>query len=88
MRTVFLAILLSASLLAQAPTLPPLLQQAEIQHEWLRVRLERHLLMRKHGVQVWIVGCREYVEDPAFFSLVSPTVFVARRRLPGSFCRA
>ena len=81
MRIVFLAILLAASLVAQAPTLPPLRQQADIQQDWLRLRLERHLptLMRKHGVQMWIVGCREYAEDPAFFSLVSPTVFAARR---------
>src|SRR5271167_2244369 len=81
MRTVFLAVLLSASLVAQSPTLPPLRQQAEIQQEWLRLRLERNLpvLMRKHGVQMWIVACREYAEDPAFFSLVSPTVFAARR---------
>ena len=52
-----------------------------MQQEWLRLRLERHLpaLMRKHGVQMWIVACREYAEDPAFFSLVSPTVFAARR---------
>jgi len=35
--------------------------------------------MRNHGVQMWIVACREYAEDPAFFSLVSPTVFAARR---------
>ena len=35
--------------------------------------------MRKHGVAMWIVACREYAEDPAFFSLVSPTVFAARR---------
>ena len=35
--------------------------------------------MRQHGVQMWIVACREYAEDPAFFSLVSPTVFAARR---------
>lgn len=35
--------------------------------------------MRKHHVQMWIVACREYAEDPAFFSLVSPTVFAARR---------
>jgi hypothetical protein len=28
---------------------------------------------------MWIVACREYAEDPAFFSLVSPTVFAARR---------
>jgi Xaa-Pro aminopeptidase len=52
-----------------------------MQQEWLRVRLERNLpaVMRKHGVQMWIVACREYAEDPAFFSLVSPTVFAARR---------
>ena len=28
---------------------------------------------------MWIVACREYAEDPAFFSLVSPTVLSARR---------
>jgi Xaa-Pro aminopeptidase len=81
MRTSLLTLLITTSLAAQVPTLPPLRQQAEIQQEWLRLRLERHLptLMRKHGVQMWIVACREYAEDPAFFSLVSPTVFAARR---------
>jgi Xaa-Pro aminopeptidase len=81
MRTAFLALLFSVSLAAQVPSLPPLRKQAEIQQEWLRLRLERHLpvLMRNHGVQMWIVACREYAEDPAFFSLVSPTVFAARR---------
>jgi Xaa-Pro aminopeptidase len=81
MRTAFLGLLFSGCLAAQAPNLPPLRQQATIQQEWLRLRLERHLpaLMRKHGVQMWIVACREYAEDPVFFSLVSPTVFAARR---------
>ena len=36
--------------------------------------------MRKHGVQMWLIICREYNEDPVFFSLVAPTVFAARRR--------
>lgn len=36
--------------------------------------------MRKHHVQMWLVICREYNEDPVFFSLVSPTMFAARRR--------
>jgi hypothetical protein len=31
-------------------------------------------------VDMWLVICREYNEDPVFFSLVSPTVFAARRR--------
>jgi Xaa-Pro aminopeptidase len=81
MGATFLAVLFSCALAAQVSTLPPLRQQAEMQQEWLRLRLERHLpvLMRKHGVQMWIVACREYAEDPAFFSLVSPTVFAARR---------
>jgi len=77
----FFAVLFPLVLAAQVPSLPPLRQQAAMQQEWLRLRLERHLpaLMRKHGVQMWIVACREYAEDPAFFSLVSPTVFAARR---------
>lgn len=53
-----------------------------MQQQWLKARLERVLpaLMRKHKVQMWLVICREYNEDPVFFSLVSPTVFAARRR--------
>jgi Xaa-Pro aminopeptidase len=48
----------------------------------LKLRLERVLpkLMRKHGVQMWLVICREYNEDPVFYSLVSATMFAARRR--------
>ena len=62
--------------------LPPLREQAAIQQQWLKIRLERVLpqLMRKHGVAMWLVICREYNEDPVFFSLVSPTVLTARRR--------
>ncbi len=61
---------------------PPLRDQAAIQQQWLKIRLERILpqLMRKHGVAMWLVICREYNEDPVFFSLVSPTVLAARRR--------
>ncbi len=76
-------LIISASAFAQTPRpLPPLREQAEIQQQWLKLRLERVLpkLMRKHGVQMWLVICREYNEDPVFFSLVSPTVFAARRR--------
>jgi Xaa-Pro aminopeptidase len=36
--------------------------------------------MRRHGVDMWIVVCREYNEDPAFLALVSPSVMAARRR--------
>lgn len=61
---------------------PALREQAEVQQQWLKLRLERVLpqLMRKHNVKMWLVICREYNEDPVFFSLVSPTTFAARRR--------
>lgn len=73
--------IISASAQTSNPV-PPLREQAEIQQQWLKLRLERVLpkLMRKHGVAMWLVICREYNEDPVFFSLVSPTVFAARRR--------
>lgn len=64
------------------PSLGSLREQAAIQQQWLQTRVERVLprLMRRHGVAMWLVICREYNEDPAFFSLVSPTTFAARRR--------
>jgi len=68
---------------AEAPAaLPPLREQHRIRQEWLKARLERVLpaLMRKHAVSMWIVANREYNEDPVFFSLVSPSLFAARRR--------
>ncbi len=82
-RIVLLALALCASVPAQRPQrLPPLRQQAEIQQQWLKLRLEHVLpsLMRQYGVSMWLVICREYNEDPVFRSLVSPTVFAARRR--------
>jgi Xaa-Pro aminopeptidase len=84
MQRLLVLILIASGVWAETPPkpLPPLREQAELQQQWLRLRLERHLpaLMRKHGVAMWLVICREYNEDPAFFSLVSPTVFAARRR--------
>jgi hypothetical protein len=62
--------------------LPSLREQAQIQQEWLRIRLEKILpkLMRENNVEMWIVPMREYNEDPVFSSLVSPATFSARRR--------
>ena len=84
MNRIATTLLIALSVYAQdAPKqLPPLREQAEIQQQWLQLRLERNLpkLMRKYGVKMWIVDCREYNEDPVFYSLVSPTMFAARRR--------
>jgi len=57
-------------------------EQAALQQRWLQHRMDSILpgLMRKHGVEFWVVPMREYNEDPVFTSLVSPTTFAARRR--------
>jgi Xaa-Pro aminopeptidase len=57
-------------------------EQAAVQQQWLRQRMETVLpgLMRKYGVDMWVIPMREYNEDPVFSSIVSPTTFAARRR--------
>ncbi len=86
MRRLFLSLLLLCYLspvFSQTPKpVPSLREQADIQQQWLKLRLERVLptLMRRHGVAMWLVICREYNEDPVYRSLTSPTVFAARRR--------
>ena len=90
-----IAALALAAILAQGPaTIVPgltptpsrplgtLREQAAVQQEWLRYRLDSVLpaLLRKHGVAMWVIPMREYNEDPTFWALVSPTTFFARRR--------
>ena len=57
-------------------------EQAAMQQQWLRKRIETFLpaLMRKHRINIWIVPMREYNEDPVFSALVAPETFAARRR--------
>ena len=70
----------------QEPNVPrpfgTLREQAAVQQQWLRQRMETVLpaLMRKYGVDMWVIPMREYNEDPVFSSIVSPTTFAARRR--------
>ncbi len=70
--------------LTPSPTRPlgTLREQAAVQQDWLRYRLDSVLprLMRQYHVAMWIVPMREYNEDPVFWSLVSATTFFARRR--------
>jgi Xaa-Pro aminopeptidase len=85
-RTLALLALVASSVHAQEirTTRPfgTLREQADVQQRWLQRRLETVLpaLMRKHGVEFWVVPMREYNEDPVFTSIVSPTTFAARRR--------
>lgn len=57
-------------------------EQAVLQQAWLKKRLDTFLpaLMRKHGIDFWVVPMREYNEDPIFSSITAPETFAARRR--------
>jgi Xaa-Pro aminopeptidase len=82
-----LAVLLTAtpgSAQTTAPERPfgTLREQASMQQAWLKKRLDTFLpaLMRKHGIDFWVVPMREYNEDPVFSSITAPETFAARRR--------
>src|SRR6202022_4658669 len=57
-------------------------EQAAMQQKWLKKRLDTFLpgLMRKHGIDLWVVPMREYNEDPVFSPIPAPATFFARRR--------
>ena len=79
----FLLLLVTAAPSAQVQhPFGTLREQATMQQEWLRKRLDTFLpaLMRKHGIDLWVVPTREYNEDPVFWAIVSPDTFAARRR--------
>ena len=65
-----------APVAAQTPQRPfgTLREQAVMQQEWLRKRLDLFLpaLLRKHAIDMWVVPMREYNEDPVFPAIVSP----------------
>ncbi len=82
---VLLVVWLAVAAMAQpVPERPfgTLREQAALQQDWLRKRLDTFLpaLMRKHGIDLWVVPMREYNEDPVFVALAAPQTFAARRR--------
>ena len=67
----------------------PLRRQAEIRDGWLKTRLDTLLpeLMGRENLDMWIVVCREYNEDPVIMSLLPATAMSARRRTILLFAR-
>lgn len=67
---------------APMPAILPLRQRAEVVNRWLEERLETvvPLVMRRHGVDMWIVAAREYNEDPVIETMLPATWMAARRR--------
>jgi len=66
---------------ASSPSLLPLKERAKVINKWLEIRLENVLpeIMRREKFDMWIIICREYNEDPIYFTLVPATSFSARR---------
>ena len=81
----FLLALVVASPVAAQTSNRPFGTQRELsgmQQEWLKKRLDTFLapLMRTHGIDMWVIPMREYMEDPVFKALTAPDTFAARRR--------
>jgi Xaa-Pro aminopeptidase len=84
-----LALGLSLALLVPAPgraggEMPQILglkEQAAVYDSWLEARLERILpdVMRRERIDLWLVLCKEYDEDPVYLSLVPWKSLSARR---------
>jgi hypothetical protein len=63
------------------PTILPAEKQAEIINNWLKIRLDTVLpeVMRREKLDMWLVICREYNEDPVFLTLMPARTYYARR---------
>jgi Xaa-Pro aminopeptidase len=56
-------------------------ERARVINDWLQWRLDNIIpeLMRREGIDMWLVINREYNEDPVYMSLVPEPVMYARR---------
>lgn len=70
-----------AVLHADTPDILPFKKRAEVIDNLLKTRLESVLpqVMRRAGIDMWLVICREYNEDPVFLTLVPSSWYAARR---------
>ncbi|MEM1057239.1 MAG: M24 family metallopeptidase [Bacteroidota bacterium] len=57
-------------------------ERAEVTDRWLEERLETVIpeVMRREGIEMWIVSAREYDEDPVIRTMLPATWLNARRR--------
>ncbi len=66
----------------QMPPILPLQERAALEDKLLQERLDSLMptLMRKQGVDMWLVIAREYNEDPVIRTMLPATWLAARRR--------
>lgn len=78
-----LLLLCTAPLFAQpAPVILSMRERAAVIDAWLSIRLDTVLpdLMRREGIDMWIISAREYNEDPIIETMLPATWLAARRR--------
>ncbi len=56
-------------------------KRAEVMNEWLKWRLDHIIpeVMRREGIDMWLVINREYNEDPVYLSMLPEPTMAARR---------
>jgi len=78
------ALVVSVSPSAQAPANRVLThrEQAPLKHQWVEQRFKTILpaLMRREGIDMWVIVSREYNDDPVFASMAPVTTYSSRRR--------
>ena len=67
----------------------PLRAQADVRDAWLKQRLDQFIpqLLDRENIDIWLVICREYNEDPVVMSMLPATSMAARRRAMLVFAR-
>jgi len=80
------AVVAQASLSPQYRRMPSPRQRAELENAWTAQRLSTvPKLLKRYGVDAWLISQREYAEDTAFRSYKPATTFYARRRTVSLF---
>lgn len=83
MKNLFLAViaLLSLPAFGQMPHILPLKERGAVQDRWLKERFETVLpdLMRRTGIDMWVLLSREYNEDPVLRTMLPSSWLNARR---------
>ncbi|MCG8372002.1 MAG: aminopeptidase P family protein [Balneolales bacterium] len=79
---VLIAIFTSTMYAQTYPEILPMKQRAEVINDMLEDRVENILpeIMRKHGLDMWLIISREYNEDPVLKTMLPATWLNARRR--------
>ncbi|MEY4134199.1 MAG: M24 family metallopeptidase [Saprospiraceae bacterium] len=78
---IFLSMFIGLISQAQMPAILDLRRQSQVQDAWLKERFQTILpeIMRREGIDMWLLIAREYNEDPVMRTMLPSTWLSARR---------